>query len=110
MIILPEFKLSKNVGIKNFKLEIAIDYDDEGNVEIIEFLNDFGWSENPSDLRLNNIFCDENDQDEWNNFFNDFMFLLESGKLPQRLSKLKNIDDSCYFNEEDINAVLIEED
>lgn len=107
---MPEFKLSKEAGLKKFELEMAIDYDEDGNVEAQEFWNGVDWSENPADLRINNVFCDEDEQEEWNIFFNDFMHLLESEKLVEKLSKLKEIDDSYYFNEEDIKAVVTEED
>ena len=34
---MPEFKLSKEAGTKKFELSIAIDYDEDGNIEAQEF-------------------------------------------------------------------------
>ena len=107
---MPEFKLTKEAGSFNFEILIGMDFDDEGNVENQEYWNGADWSENPSDMREMNISCDEEEQEEWNNFFNDFMHLLEDDELVEELSKLKEIDDSCFFDEEDIKAILTEED
>lgn len=89
---------------------MAIDYDDEGNVESQEFYNGVNWSDNPAEIRLNTNYCDEDEQDEWNLFFNDFMHLLESDDLVIKVKTLKEVDDSYYFSEESIEIILIEED
>ena len=68
------------------------------------------WSDNPADIRLNTSYCDEDEQDEWNLFFNDFMHLLESNELTEKAEILKEVDDSYYFVEECIEIVLTEED
>lgn len=107
---MPEFKLSKETGTKKFELLMAIDYDDEGNVEYQEFYNGVNWSDNPAEIRLNTNYCDEDEQDEWNLFFNDFMHLLESDDLVIKVKTLKEVDDSYYFSEESIEIILIEED
>lgn len=107
---MPEFKLSKETGTKKFELLMAIDYDDEGNVESQEFYNGVNWSDNPAEIRLNTNYCDEDEQDEWNLFFNDFMHLLESDDLVIKVKTLKEVDDSYYFSEESIEIILIEED
>lgn len=107
---MPEFKLSKETGTKKFELLMAIDYDDEGNVESQEFYNGVNWSDNPAEIRLNTNYCDEDEQDGWNLFFNDFMHLLESDDLVIKVKTLKEVDDSYYFSEESIEIILIEED
>lgn len=107
---MPEFKLSKEIGTRKFELEMAIDYDEDGNIEAQEFWNGVEWSDNPAELRINNSYCDEDEQEDWNVFFNDFMHILESGELFEKLADLKEVDDSCYFMEEDIKAVVMEED
>ena len=70
---MPEFKLSKEAGTKKFELSMAIDYDEDGNIEAQEFYDGVDWSDNPADIRLNTSYCDEDEQDEWNLFFNDFI-------------------------------------
>ena len=107
---MPEFKLSKEAGIRKFELSIAIDYDEDGNVEAQEFYNGTNWSDNPADIRLSANYCDEDEQDEWNLFFNDFMHLLESNELIEKTKNLKKVDDSYYFVEEGIEIILTEED
>ena len=107
---MPEFKLSKEAGTKKFELSIAIDYDEDGNIEAQEFYDGVDWSDNPADIRLNTSYCDEDEQDEWNLFFNDFMHLLESNELSEKAETLKEVDDSYYFVEECIEIVLTEED
>ena len=86
---MPEFKLSKEAGTKKFELSIAIDYDEDGNIEAQEFYDGVDWSDNPADIRLNTSYCDEDEQDEWNLFFNDFMHLLESNELTEKAETLK---------------------
>ena len=49
---MPEFKLSKEAGTKKFELSIAIDYDEDGNIEAQEFYDGVEWSDNPADIRL----------------------------------------------------------
>lgn len=105
-----EFKLSKDVGVKKFEIQIALDFDDEGNIKTQEYSNGLDWSDNPLDLRNCSSYCDELDQEEWDVFFNDFMFLLESDELLKQLSKLKKEGDSYFFDEENIEGILIGED
>ena len=85
-------------------------YDEDGNIEAQEFYDGVDWSDNPADIRLNTSYCDEDEQDEWNLFFNDFMHLLESNELTEKAETLKEVDDSYYFVEECIEIVLTEED
>ena len=108
--VMPEFKLTKEYGSQNFEILMAIDYDYDGEIENMEFWTGSDWSENPAEMREINLVCDEEEQAEWNNFFNDFMHLLESDELIEKLVTLKNESDSCFFDEEDIKAVLTEED
>ena len=98
----------ENINIR--ALSIAIDYDEDGNIEAQEFYDGVDWSDNPADIRLNTSYCDEDEQDEWNLFFNDFMHLLESNELTEKAETLKEVDDSYYFVEECIEIVLTEED
>ena len=107
---MPEFKLSKEAGTKKFELSIAIDYDEDGNIEAQEFYNGVDWSDNPADIRLSTSYCDEDEEDEWKLFCNDFMHLLESEELIEKIKNLKEVDDSYYFVEEGIEIVLTEED
>ncbi len=107
---MPEFKISKEAGTKKFELLMAIDYGEDGNMEAQEFYDGVGWSDNPADIRLSNSYCDEDEQDEWNLFFNDFMHLLESNELANKAENLKEVDDSYYFAEECIEIVVTEED
>ena len=62
--------------------------------EAQEFYDGVDWSDNPADIRLNTSYCDEDEQDEWNLFFNDFMHLLESNELTEKAETLKEVDDS----------------
>jgi hypothetical protein len=107
---MPEFKLSKKYGNKNFIVQMAIDFDDEGNIINQEYWNGINWSDIPSDLRIYNSFCNSDDQDEWNIFYNDLMYLLESNEILNHLKSLKKEGDSYFFSDEDIEIKLIEED
>ncbi|WP_299525300.1 hypothetical protein [uncultured Methanobrevibacter sp.] len=107
---MSEFKLSKESGTKKFEILMAIDYDENGNVEAQEFYNGVGWSNSPAEIRLSASYCDEDEQNEWNLFFNDFMHLLESDDLVNKAKTLKEVNDSYYFAEESIEIILTEED
>lgn len=108
---MPEFKLTNLSDSADCEIIMAIDYDDEGNVENQEFYTGSDWSDNPAELRENTTFiCDEDEQEEWNYFFNGFMYLLETGELIEELVNLKEINDSYEFTDEDIKIVLTEED
>ncbi|MDL2246467.1 hypothetical protein LJB96_02500 [Methanobrevibacter sp. OttesenSCG-928-K11] len=107
---MPEFKLSKRYANKELVVQMAIDFDDEGNIINQEYWNGINWSEIPSDLRIYNSFCNSDDQDEWNIFYNDLMYLLESNEILNHLKPLKAKGDSYFFTDEDIEIELIEED
>ncbi|MCC7553759.1 MAG: hypothetical protein KO202_04600 [Methanobacteriaceae archaeon] len=104
---MPEFKITKESGVKKFEIQMAIDFDEEGEIENQEYSNGDEWSDNPSDLRICTSYCDEEEQEEWNVFFNDFMYLLESNELIDEVKKLKNIGDSYFFNEEDMEVEFV---
>ncbi|MCC9262034.1 hypothetical protein MBBWO_08140 [Methanobrevibacter woesei] len=107
---MPEFKLTKELGTKKFELLMAVDYDEDGNIESQEFYDGVDWIDNPADIKFNSEYCDSDDQDDWIVFINDFMHLFETGELFNVLKTLKEVDDSYYFNEESIDVVVIEED
>lgn len=107
---MPEFRLSKEVGTKKFELLMAIDYDEDGNVESQEFYDGENWIDNPSDIKFNSNSCDADEQDDLIVFINDFMHLYETEELINVLKTLKEVDDSYYFNEESIDVTVIEED
>ena len=90
---------------------MAVDFNEDNQVETLEFYTGSYWSENPADLIENLAFiCDEEKQESWNNFFNSFMYLLENGKLLEELRNLKQKDDYYIFDDEEIKIVLTEED
>lgn len=87
---------------------MALDYDDEGNIEAQEFSDGKYWCEIPSDLIFANNFCNESTQEEWNIFSEEIVNLLENKDFLEKIKKLRHINDSFY--EEDINIVLVEKD
>ncbi|WP_303294691.1 hypothetical protein [Methanobrevibacter woesei] len=107
---MPDFKLTKELGAKKFELLMAVDYDEDGNIESQEFYDGVDWIDNPADIKFNSEYCDSDDQEDWIVFINDFMHLLETEELLNVLKTLKEVDDSHYFNEESIDIVVIEED
>ncbi|OWT33278.1 hypothetical protein BGI41_03170 [Methanobrevibacter sp. 87.7] len=108
---MPEFKLTNLSSSADCEILMAIDYDDDGEVENQEFYTGSDWTDNPAELRENTTFiCDEEEQEEWNYFFNGFMHLLETGELIEELKNLKEINDSYEFDDEDIKVELTEED
>ena len=110
---MPEFKLSKEAGTKKFELSMAIDYDEDGNIEAQEFYDGVDWSDNPADIRLNTSYCDEDEQDEWNLFFNDFMHLLESHELTEKaivVMRLKNMDEAITLLKDSDAHILEKKD
>lgn len=108
---MPEFKLTNEASETECEIIMAIDYDENGEVENQEFYTGSDWSDNPADLRENTTYiCEEEEQEDLNNFFNGFMHLLESGELIEELKNLKEIDDSYIFSDEDIKVVLTDED
>ena len=80
---------------------MAFDFDENGEIENQEYSNGGEWSDNPLDIGICSA-CDEEEQEEWNNFFNDFMYLLESSDLLNEIRNLKDIGNSYFFNEENI--------
>ncbi len=131
---MPEFKIAKESGTK-FDILMSVDYDEDGNIETQEFYDGEDWFENPSEIRFANSYCDneesydeeidlsddieeEDEEDyfneeileEWNIFINDLMHLFETNQLNEKIEKLKEIDDSYFFSEEEIEVTLVEED
>ncbi|WP_461461805.1 hypothetical protein [Methanobrevibacter sp.] len=108
---MPEFKLTNIDSSTDCEIIMAVDFDDDNQVENQEFYTGSDWSDNPADLRETTTFiCDEDEQEDWNNFFNGFMYLLENGELIEELKNLKERDDSYTFDDEGIKVVLTEED
>jgi len=107
---MPDFKISRESGVKKFEIVIAIDFDKNGEIFIQEYSNGNQWSDNLSDIRICNYYCDDETQEEWDNFLNDFLYLLESNELLPKIAKLKNKEDSYFFNEENIELKKIEEE
>ncbi|WP_409200715.1 hypothetical protein [Methanobrevibacter sp. DSM 116169] len=103
---MPEFKLTKESGVNKFEILMAVDFDEDGNIENQEYYDGEEWSDNPADLRICSTLCDTDDQEEWNNFFNDFMYLLESDDLFNELKKLKTPEDSYFLIDEGIEVKL----
>ena len=50
---MPEFKLTKELGTKKFELLMAVDYDEDGNIESQEFYDGVDWIDNPADIKFN---------------------------------------------------------
>lgn len=86
---------------------MALDYDSKGNIETHEFYNDNYWCQEPADLILGKIYCDESKQEEWNLFCDEIVNLFENKEF---LKKIEMVNDSRYFSEEDIEIILMEKD
>ena len=108
---MSEFKLLNIDSFTEYEIIMAVDFNEDNQVENQEFYTGSYWSENPADLRENLAFiCDVEKQESWNNFVNNFMYLLENGELIEELRNLKQKDDYYIFDDEEIKIVLTEED
>lgn len=107
---MPEFKLLKEMGLIKFDVSMALDFDDEGNIEAHEFYTDDYRCENACDLVYGNNFCDESHREEWVLFSDEIVNLFENKDFFKKIKKLKSVNDSCFFTDEGIDVILIEED
>ncbi len=80
---MSEFKLLNIDSFTEYEIIMAVDFNEDNQVENQEFYTGSYWSENPADLRENLAFiCDVEKQESWNNFFNNFMYrVLDLGEV-----------------------------
>lgn len=107
---MPEFKLLKEIGLIKFDVSMALDFNNEGNIEAQEFYTDGYRCENVADLVYGNNFCDESHREEWIFFSDDIVTLFENKDFFKKIKKLESVNDSCFFTDESIEVILIEED
>lgn len=97
------FKLLKEVGL--IKFEVLIAFDDDFNIEEIS-CNQF-WCQDPADLIFAKNSCDIHKQEEWDLFCQDILDLTENKDFFKKIKKLKQVNDSYYFFEENIEVIKL---